>query len=68
MTNRTINHEIKLQKSVIVNLGIFAVGVCGIAFSPVFTVSDAVADHGFNAHNGLTSRTPIYFGCVKGCN
>ena len=32
MSKRTVKHEIKLQPSVIVILGILAVGVCAIAF------------------------------------
>ena len=43
MSNRTIKHEIKLQKSVIVILGAIAVGVCANAFGPVFSVKDALA-------------------------
>ena len=43
MTNRTIKHEIKLQKSVIVILGILAVGVFANAFAPAFTIKDAMA-------------------------
>lgn len=43
MTNRTIKHEIKLQKSVIIILGVLAVGVFANAFAPVFSVKDAKA-------------------------
>ena len=43
MSNRTIKHEIKLQKSVIVILGILAVGVFANAFAPVFSVKNAMA-------------------------
>ena len=43
MTNRTIKHEIKLQKSVIVILGILAVGVFANAFAPAFSVKEAFA-------------------------
>ena len=70
MTQRTIKHEIKLQKSVIVILGILAIGVCGIAFAPVFTVSGAIADHdrGLRGHMGTDSFAPIYIECVGGCN
>ena len=70
MTQRTIKHEIKLQKSVIVILGILAIGVCGIAFAPVFTVSGAIANHdrGGFTHMGTNMLAPIYIECVKGCN
>ena len=43
MTNKTIKHEIKLQPSVIVILGLLALGVCGYVFSPVFSVKKADA-------------------------
>ena len=70
MTQRTLKHEIKLQKSVIVILGILAIGVCGIAFAPVFTVSGAFADHdgGGLVHMGTSRFDPIHIKCVDGCN
>ena len=43
MTNRTIKHEVKLQKSVIILLGFLAFGVCANAFAPVFKVEEALA-------------------------
>lgn len=43
MSNRTIKHEIKLQKSVVVILGILSVGVFLNAFAPAFSINDAVA-------------------------
>ena len=43
MTTRIIKHEIKLQPSVIVILGLLALGVCGIAFAPAFEIRDANA-------------------------
>ena len=43
MTNRTIKHEIKLQKSVVVILGILAIGVCANAFAPAFSIKEAMA-------------------------
>ena len=45
MTNRTIKHEIKLQKSVIVILGILAIGVFANAFAPAFTIKEAMAEY-----------------------
>ena len=44
MTNRTIKHEIKLQKSVIIILGILAVGVFANAFAPAFSIATAYAE------------------------
>ena len=46
MSNSTIKYEIKLQPSVIVILGILAVGVSAIAFSPMFSVKKADAAFG----------------------
>ena len=46
MANRTIKHEVKLQKSVIVILGILAIGVFANAFAPVFKVEEAQASYG----------------------
>ena len=43
MPNRIIKHEIKLQTSVIVILGILAVGVFANVFAPVFSVNGAMA-------------------------
>ena len=43
MTKRVIEHEIKLQKSVIVILAVLAIGVCANAFAPAFSVKDALA-------------------------
>jgi uncharacterized membrane protein len=44
MTEKTIKHEIKLQKSVIIILGILAVGVFANAFAPAFSIKDAMAE------------------------
>jgi len=43
VTQQTLKHEIKLQKSVIVVLGILAIGVCANAFAPAFSIKDALA-------------------------
>ena len=60
MTNRTIKHEVKLQKSVIAILGILAIGVCAIAFAPTFSIKDALADRESGTlrivHSGSISR------------
>ena len=46
MSNRTIKHEIKLQPSVIILLGLLALGVCASVFAPVFSVRKAEAAFG----------------------
>ena len=43
MTDKTIKHEIKLQKSVVVILGILAVGIFANAFAPAFSIKEAMA-------------------------
>jgi len=44
MTNRTITHEIKLEKSVKIIIGIFAIGVFLNVFSPLLETKSAFAD------------------------
>ena len=43
MKNKTITHEVKLQKSVIVILGLMAFGLCANVFAPALSVKDALA-------------------------
>jgi|TARA_B110000503_G_C6754280_1_gene252848 hypothetical protein len=45
MSNKTITHEVKLQKSVIVILAIMAFGISAHIFVPAFTVKQALADY-----------------------
>ena len=44
MSNRTITHEIKLEKSVKIIIGIFAIGVFLNVFSPLLSTKTALAD------------------------
>ena len=44
MSNRTITHEIKLEKSVKIIIGIFAIGVFLNVFSPLLETKSALAD------------------------
>ena len=60
MTKRVIEHEIKLQKSVIVILAVLAIGVCANAFAPVFNIKNAHAI-------GEYRVDPFYIACVRGC-
>jgi len=78
MTKRVIEHEIKLQKSVIVILAVLAIGVCANAFAPAFEIKNALA---FNhpsppplpawmsptTGDGRTPGSPFYVDCVRGC-
>ena len=61
MTKRVIEHEIKLQKSVIVILAVLAIGVCANAFAPAFGVKEAKAGKG-------DRYQPLYIVCNSGCN
>ena len=47
MTKRVVEHEIKLEKSVKVILGVLALGVFLNAFAPVFSVREAFAELGY---------------------
>ena len=60
MTNRTIKHEIKLQKSVVVILGILAIGVCANAFAPAFSIKEAMAE----LYSGSTLRI-VHSGSIR---
>jgi len=44
MTKRTVEHEIKLEKSVKIILGVLALGVLLNAFAPAFSVREAFAE------------------------
>ena len=44
MTNRVVEHEIKLEKSVKIILGVLALGVLLNAFAPAFSVREAFAE------------------------
>ena len=48
MNNKTITHEVKLQKSVIVILGVMAFGLCANAFAPALSVKPALAELAMN--------------------
>ena len=62
MSNRTITHEIKLEKSVKIIIGIFAIGVFLNVFSPLLETKSALAKKG----DGST-RYPLHIICDKGC-
>jgi hypothetical protein len=67
MTQRTVMHEVKLQKSVIIILGVLAFGVCANAFPSVFNVKEVSANH----RDGMTQLGskyhPLIIECQKGC-
>jgi hypothetical protein len=60
MSDRKVVHEVRLQKSVIIILGILAIGVCANVFVPTFTVQDAFAELSYGdklriEHSGYVS-------------
>ena len=61
MSNRTITHEIKLEKSVKIIIGIFAIGVFLNVFSPLLETKTALAKLGQN-------YDPVHIICNEGCN
>ena len=65
MTNRKVVHEVKLEKSVKIILGILAIGVCLNAFAPAFSVQEALA--AIEHLDTLNVRLSGYIGC-SGCN
>ena len=66
---RTVRHEVKLQKSVIIILGVLAFGVCANAFSTAFSVNDVLANHTLSRGNTPlgSHQHPLIIECQKGC-
>jgi hypothetical protein len=57
MTNKIIKHEVKLQSSVIIILGLLALGVCANVFAPTFSVKKAEAAFGSDDGGMIISGT-----------
>ena len=66
MTKRVIEHEIKLEKSVKIILGVLAFGVFLNAFAPVFDVRKAFALDAYDTINVSPSGT-FRILCIGGC-
>ena len=66
MSDRTNKHEIKLQSSVIVILGVIAVGLFAMAFGPAFSVKNADAALNHCCHSSVTRDDTIVFGDSDG--
>ena len=66
---RTVRYEVKLQKSVIIILGVLAFGVCANAFSTAFSVNDVLANHTLSRGNTPLGsyQHPLIIECQKGC-
>jgi uncharacterized membrane protein YczE len=65
MSNRTITHEIKLEKSVKIIIGIFVIGVFLNVFSPLLETKSALAE--WNSSVGNSRYSPVFIKC-DGCN
>ena len=69
MKDRKITHEVKLQKSVIIILAVLAVGVMANAFTPAFSIKDAMAQLTDLDTIKVIHRTPYEFRIkCSGCN
>ena len=64
MTKRVVEHEIKLEKSVKIILGVLAFGVFLNAFAPVFDVRKAFA---LNSGDKISVVVSGALGCRYGC-
>ena len=67
MSNRTITHEIKLEKSVKIIIGIFAIGVFLNVFSPLLETKPALAEY-IEQIGAWDVRLSGSIGCDYGCN
>ena len=67
MTQRIVRHEVKLQKSVIIILGVLAFGVCANTFSSVINVKEVSANHRYSTTQLGSTYHPLIIECKKGC-
>jgi hypothetical protein len=67
MTKRLVEHEIKLEKSVKVILGVLALGVLLNAFAPAFSVREAFAQFPSNI-TVSAGMGGLQVWCSEGCN
>ena len=65
MSNRTITHEVKLEKSVKIIIGIFAIGVFLNVFSPLLKTTSALAElvHMDKIRVELSGDVSCSYGC-----
>ena len=73
MNKRVVEHEIKIEKSVKVILGVLALGVLLNAFAPAFDVRKALAigslDYGSVIDGPMGGPSfPVHIICDSGCN
>jgi hypothetical protein len=69
MTKRVVEHEIKLEISVKIILGVLTLGVLLNAFAPVLDVREALAGpSGYTSSLFGGSNYPVHIICKKVCN
>ena len=66
MNKRVVEHEIKLEKSVKVILGVLAFGIFLNAFAPAFSIREAFAE--LYTGSQITVRVSGGLDCYSGCN
>ena len=66
MTKKTITYELKLQKSVIIILGVIAFGLWANVFAPALSVHTALAE--LYGGDSLSVFVQGSLGCDYGCN
>mgnify|MGYP000073619488 CR=1 FL=1 len=67
MTKRVVEHEIKLEKSVKIILGVLALGVLLNAFAPVFDVRKAFAELSYGDKIKVKVVGSVAVNCNSGC-
>ena len=67
MTQRIVMHEVKLQKSVIIIMGVLAFGISANAFSSLFNVKEVSASHSLGITQLGSKYHPLIIECKKGC-
>lgn len=65
MSSKTITHEVKLQKSVIVILGVMAFGLCANVFAPALSVKEALALESYDVLNVNVSGELSHSGEIR---
>ena len=65
MSSKTITHEVKLQKSVIVILGVMAFGLCANVFAPALSVKEALALESYDVLNVNVSGELLHSGQIR---
>ena len=68
MTKRVVEHEIKIEKSVKIILGVLALGVLLNAFAPAFSVKEAFAELSSNDIIRVSLPGMVSVECLSGCN